>query len=190
MGYSYTPNWAASRQAHDKYDFYIRRSFDGGQNWTTDPASTVPVVHTDIFIDPEGVSGTELTLLGEDASEATKHYEVETTYGDEGQEYEPGRNVSLTKNNKTSVIEPRIVAVPGTIKVDGVWTGIAEDKQNPGVFYVAYGTATNLPDVGKAPEDLFFSFSNDKGTTLFEETWIDGTDWQRVIRNRAKFSFV
>ena len=175
MGYSITPNWAASRQAHDKYDFYIRRSFDGGQTWTTDPDSTETVVHTDIFIDPEGVSGTELTLLGEDASEATKHYEVTTEYAGGGV-YEPGRNVSLTKNNKTSVIEPRIVAVPGTIKVDGVWTGIAEDKQNPGVFYVAYGTATNLPDVGKAPEDLFFSFSNDKGTTLFEETWIVNPD--------------
>ncbi len=176
MGYSYTPNWAASRKAHDKYDFYIRRSFDGGASWTTDPDSTVPVVHTDIFIDPEGVSGTELTLLGEDASEATKHYEVETTYGDEGQEYEPGRNVSLTKNNKTSVIEPRIVAVPGTIKVGGVWTGKDEDEQNPNVFYVAYGTATNLRDVDKTPEDLFFSFSNDKGTTLFEETWIVNPD--------------
>jgi hypothetical protein len=197
MGYSYTPNWAASRQAHDKYDFYIRRSFDGGQNWTTDPASTVPVVHTDIFIDPDGVSGTELPAIdeeGNDITEATKHYEVETTYGNTGQEYEPGRNVSLLKNNKTSVIEPRIVAVPGTIKVDGVPTGIPEDKQNPDVFYVAYGTATNLPDVGKAPEDLFFSFSNDKGTTLFEETWIvnpdresdnagvENTSWYRLAK--------
>jgi len=52
MGYSHTPNWAASRKAHDKYDFYIRRSFDGGETWTTDPTSTVPVVHTNIFIDP------------------------------------------------------------------------------------------------------------------------------------------
>ncbi|MFV9689903.1 MAG: choice-of-anchor O protein [Desulfobacteria bacterium] len=181
MGYSFTPNWAASRNAHDKYDFYIRRSFDGGQNWTTDPASDVPVVHTDIFIDPEGVSGADLTEMGDDESEATKHYEVETTYGETGCEYEPGRNVSLLKNNKTSVIEPRIVAVPGTIKVKNdaglsVWTGIAEDMQNPDVFYVAYGTATNLPDTDKTPEDLFFSFSTDKGTTLFEEEWVVNPD--------------
>jgi hypothetical protein len=176
MGYSYTPNWAASRNAHDKYDFYIRRSFDGGATWTTDPASTVPVVHTDIFIDPDGVSGSELDEEGNDETEATKHYEVETTYGDAGQEYEPGRNVSLLKNNKTSVIEPRIVAVPGTIKVGGAWTGIDEDKQNPDVFYVAYGTATNLPDTDKTPEDLFFSFSTDKGTTLFEEEWVVNPD--------------
>jgi hypothetical protein len=37
MGYSYTPNWAAYRNGNDKYDFFIRRSFDGGQTWTTMP---------------------------------------------------------------------------------------------------------------------------------------------------------
>jgi len=178
MGYTYTPNWAASRKAHDKYDFYIRRSFDGGATWTTDPDSTETVVHTDIFIDPEGVSGAELPSIdeeGNDITEATKHIEVDTPYLGGGV-YEPGRNVSLIKINKTSIIEPRIVAVPGTIKVDGVPTGIPEDMQNLGVFYFAYGTATNLPDVGKAPEDLSFSFSTDKGTTLFEETWIVNPD--------------
>ena len=30
MGYSYTPNWAAARNGNDKYDFFVRRSFDGG----------------------------------------------------------------------------------------------------------------------------------------------------------------
>ncbi len=49
MGYSYTPNWAASRNAHDKYDFYIRRSFNGGSTWTTDPDAEVAVEHTDIL---------------------------------------------------------------------------------------------------------------------------------------------
>jgi len=94
--------------------------------------------------------------MGDDESEATRHYEVETTYvtsetdGTKVAVYEPGRNVSLIKNNKTSVIEPRIVAVPGTIKVDGVWTG--------------------------APEDLFFSFSTDKGTTMLEEEWVVNPD--------------
>ncbi len=169
MGYSYTPNWAASRNAHDKYDFYIRRSFDGGATWTTDAAATQNVDHTDIFIDPEGVSGSELTEEGDDESEATKHYEVVTSY--EPGVYEPARNVSLIQNNKTSVIEPRIVAVPGTIKKNGSWTGIAEDKQNPDVFYLAYGTSTNLRDVEKAPEDLFYCFSTDRGTTLVEDTW-------------------
>ena len=112
---------------------------------------------------------------GNDASEPTKHYTVETEY-EGGGEYEPARNVSLLKNNKASVIEPRIVAVPGTIKVDGTWTGIEEDKQNPNCFYIAYGTSTNLPEVDKAPEDLFLSFSQDWGTTFFEDEWVVNPD--------------
>jgi hypothetical protein len=175
MGYSYTPNWAASRKAHDKYDFYIRRSFDGGATWTTDPEADVDVVHTDYFFNPDGISGAELDEEGNDTSEPTKHYTVETAY-EGGGVYEPARNVSLIKNNKVSVIEPRVVAVPGTIKVAGVFTGIDEDKQNPDVFYIAYGTSTNLPDIEKAPEDLFLSFSRDRGNTLALETWVVNPD--------------
>jgi len=180
MGYAHTPNWAASRKAHDKYDFYLRRSFDGAQTWTTDPNSDVPVVHKDIFIDPNGVSGAELTAEGDDESDATKHYVQESTYVSSGGVgvYEPGKNVSLIRNNKATVIEPRIVAVPGTIKnpATKLWTGIPEDKQNQDVFYLAYGTSTNLPDVEKAPEDLFFSFSMDKGTTMMQEEWVVNPD--------------
>ncbi len=196
MGYSYCPNWAASRNAHDKYDLYIRRSFDGGQNWTTDRANAESVVHTDLFINPEGVSGAELDEEGNDASEATKHYYEETTYGSGA--YEPARNITLIKNNKTSVIEPRIVAAPGTIKKNGVWTGIPEDKQNKNVFYVAYGTSTNLPDVEKLPEDLFLTFSKDRGTTFVMDEWVvnpdsDGNnpgetvkDWFRLAKDEAE----
>jgi len=177
MGYSFTPNWAASRNAHDKYDFYIRRSFNGGETWTTDPTSEVDVDHTDIFIDPEGVLEGTLNEEGDDESEAPKHFEVLSTHAGGGV-YEPAKNVSLIQNNKVSVIEPRIVAVPGTIKdpATKLWTGIAEDKQNRNVFYLAYGTSTNLRDVEKAPEDLFFSFSTDMGTTMLEDEWVVNPD--------------
>jgi len=175
IGYTYCPNWAASRNAHDKYDFYIRRSFNGGGSWTTDPNFAGDVVHTDYFFDPEGVSSAELDEEGNDVSEATKHVAVDTPYPGGGV-YEPARNVSLTKNNKTTVIEPRLVAAPGTIKKSGVWTGIAEDKQDRNVFYMAYGTSTNLPDVDKAPEDLFLSYSLNRGNTLAEDTWVVNPD--------------
>jgi hypothetical protein len=76
------------------------------------------------------------------------------------------------------VIEPRIVPAPGTIKVDGVWTGKAEDKQNPNVFYVSYGTSTNPkkdPETGEQdapyPLDLYYSFSTDRGENYVEVAW-------------------
>ena len=78
------------------------------------------------------------------------------------------------------MIEPRIVGTPGTIKVNGVWTGIEEDKQNKNVFYVSYGTATNPPRVHgdsdevkeqAAPLDLYYSFSLDRGENFVENEW-------------------
>jgi len=38
VAYSLSPNWAAGRNGNDRYNFYVRRSFDGGQTWTTTPA--------------------------------------------------------------------------------------------------------------------------------------------------------
>ena len=108
------------------------------------------------------------------------------------------RNLSQLPNNKASVIEPRIVAVPGTIKSGGVWTGIAEDKQNPNVFYVSYGTSTNPkkdPVTGEqdmpAPADLFYSFSQDKGETTVLVEWDVNPDsdgnWAGEIVERWDF---
>jgi hypothetical protein len=101
--------------------------------------------------------------------------------------FEEARNLSQLPNSKESVIEPRIVAVPGTIKdpETGVWTGIVEDKQNPSVFYVSYGTSTNPPvlhgDTDEvqefaAPLDLYYSVSQDKGESFNEVTWLVNGD--------------
>jgi hypothetical protein len=159
MGFSYTPNWAASRNGNDKYDFFVRRSFDGGQTWTTDPAGS-GVEHCNTWTDP-----------------VTKEKNEVCTFYPAGA-FEQMRNVSQLPNAKTSVIEPRIVAPPGTIKKDGVWTGIAEDKQNKNVFYVSYGTSTNPkkdPVTGEQeaphPLDLFYSFSMDRGENYVLVEW-------------------
>lgn len=166
MGYSYTPNWAAARNGNDKYDFYIRRSFDGGLTWTTAPGGS-GVTHCDTFTDP-------LTKEKE---------EVCNTYA--AGAFEQARNLSQLPNAKTSVIEPRIVATPGTIKnpVTKLWTGVPEDKQNQNVFYVAYGTSTNPtkdPLTGEqedaVPMDLSYSFSQDKGETYIEDEWVVNPD--------------
>jgi hypothetical protein len=171
MGFSYTPNWAAARNGNDKYDFYVRRSFDGGVTWTTDPTG-------------EGVEHCITWNHSEWEDVDTKKEEVCTFYEAGG--FEVMRNLSQLPNNKATVIEPRIVAVPGTIKdpATGQWTGIAEDKQNPNVFYVSYGTSTNPDQTPKdgeelefpAPLDLYYSFSQDKGESYVEVTWTVNPD--------------
>ena len=163
LGFSYTPNWAAARNGHDNYDFFIRRSFDGGMTWTTDPAGS-GVEHCYTWTYPSGTQSAGLKV-------------EECNFFSAGS-FESMRNLSQLKNNRESVIEPRIVAVPGTIKVGGVWTGIAEDKQNQNVFYVAWGTSDNpIKDPitqeqdESTPADLFYSFSIDKGETYHVDLW-------------------
>ncbi|MEW6286163.1 MAG: choice-of-anchor O protein [Chloroflexota bacterium] len=160
IGYTYTPNWAAYRNGNDKYDFYVRRSYDGGQTWTTDPNGS-GVTHCNTFTDP-------LTKI---------KTEVCNYYGP-GQ-FEQARNVSRLPNNKMSVIEPRIVGTPGTIKnPDGSPTGKPEDINNPNVFYLSYGTANNVPtdledEDGEyaTPMDLFYSFTTNLGESYVETAW-------------------
>ena len=151
IGYTYTPNWAASRNYNDKYNFYIRRSFTGGKTWTTDPKSKKDVEHTEIFLDPDA------------ADNEDRHFEVKSVY--EPGAYEPARNVSLLKNNFESIIEPRIVAPYGTIAD----SQRDEDLANGNVVYFAYGTEVN--DETQQPLDLFWSFTADKGQTLLWDTW-------------------
>ena len=151
IGYTYTPNWAASRNYNDKYNFYLRRSFSGGKTWTTDPKSGKDVEHTEIFLDPDA----------EDSED--RHFEVKAVYPPGA--YEPARNVSLLKNNFESIIEPRIVAPYGTI----AGSGRDEDLQNADVVYFAYGTEVN--DETQQPLDLFWSFTADRGQTLLWSTW-------------------
>jgi hypothetical protein len=164
IGYTYTPNWAAYRNGNDKYDFYVRRSYDGGQTWTTDPNGQ-GVTNCDTFTDPVTKEKTEVCK-----------------YFGPGQ-FEQARNLSQLPNNKSTVIEPRIVAPPGTIKnPDGSSTGKPEDINNPYVYYVSYGTATNPPKpVGNyddeedleitAPMDLYYSFTTDLGESYVEVAW-------------------
>jgi len=172
LGFSYCANWAASRNGNDKYDFFIRRSFNGGKTWTTKPAGQggAGVEHCITWTTPSGVdqqAGTKEEVCGFYPAGA----------------HETMRNLTQLPNSKESVIEPRIVAVPGTIKVAGVYTGIPEDKQNQNVFYVAWGTSTNPkkdPITGEqeepAPADLYWSYSDDKGESYFVDEWIVNPD--------------
>lgn len=202
LGYSLTPNWAASRNGHDKFDLFMRRSFDGGKTWTTAPAETPyngeGVSHC-VLIKQGAGSGDEDGVLAEEvcgtpeepilsitadlADGSSYAYDLQLWF--EPGESEAPRNVSLLRNNKESVVEPRVVGVPGTIgKVDAsgtqlrkddgniIWTGIPEDKQNPAVFMTSYGLEMNWTDQDAdedgnlpppLPTDMYYARSTDYG---------------------------
>jgi len=156
IAYSWTPNWG--RRANDKYDLYVRRSFNGGQSWTTDPHDFEPIEHNVVFRVP---------VLDYDLQTVTWDEEVVTTaYGPGASE--PPRNVSNLRNNRTSVLEPRLVKTPGTILSSG-YVLYPEDVQSSSVYQVAWGVEFNqnqLPDGVSYPQmplDIYYGRTLDKG---------------------------
>lgn len=159
LGYSFTPNWG--RLGGDHLDFFVRRSFDGGRTWTTDPDGPEETVHTVI----------EKTDRGE-------YVEKQYRYG-RGQ-FEPGRNVSLLKGNKYTVTDPRLVPPmgPGTVNP----TYPEDDTYDPDVYYMAFGTAEVIHGIADpratdtVKADIFYSRTTDGGTTWLMEPWVINPD--------------
>lgn len=154
IAYTLTPNWG--RRGNDKYDLYIRRSFDGGQTWRTDPNGLEPIEHNVVFRVP---------VIDEVAQTVTWDEEVVTTTYAPGA-LEPPRNVSNLRNNRISVMEPRLVKTPGDIT--SIY-GFPEDVNDPDVYQIAYGTEFNqnqLPDdvvYPQIPLDIYYGRTLDKG---------------------------
>ena len=109
MMYATAPNWKANTVGNEAYNLYIRRSFDGGQTWTTLPASFT-------HIDGETYSGDGTTTCewygwGGQVEEATC-----TTYG--AGDFEQARNVSQLTGTRITVLDPRYSPTGGMLKLD------------------------------------------------------------------------
>jgi hypothetical protein len=154
IAYTLTPNWG--RRGNDKYDLYIRRSFDGGQSWKTDPKASASIEHNVVFRVP---------VIDYDTQTVTWDEEVVTTVYAKNVD-EPPRNISNLRNNRISVLEPRLIKTPGTITSS---YGFPEDVNNPAVYQIAYGTEFNqnqLPEgvvYPQIPLDIYYGRTLDKG---------------------------
>lgn len=161
LAYSFTPNWG--RLGGDHYDFFVRRSFNGGRDWKTDPNAREDTVHTVIERDPH-VQGL--------------YHEKQMRYGPD--QFEPARNVSLLKGNKYTVTDPRLVPPmgPGTMNP----TFPQDDTYDQNVYYVAFGTAEILHGLGDptatdtVKADIFYTRTTDGGTSFLVEPWVVNPD--------------
>lgn len=169
IAYDWTPNWAAARNGNDIFNLYVRRSFDGGKTFTTNPTGA-GVEHINTY----------KIELGDGTGSEGRDYEpkvVETSFYEPG-EFEPARNLSQLTNNKESVIEPRLVGPPPTITNSSGETYL-EDINNKNVYWVTYGTSTNpgkKSTEDKEPMDLYYSYTDDFGDTYYTVEKIPNPD--------------
>ncbi len=158
MMYAWSPNWKANSVGNDHYNFYVRRSFDGGATWTTTPAALggVGTAYTENFcvLDPTEFTGTVFT------------------YGPG--EFEQARNTSQLVGNKTTILDPRygptgtLKELP-TIRTDWLIDHFGAPTQalpytddverDRSKYFLIYETGDNTTvTVGEAvPLDLFYS---------------------------------
>jgi hypothetical protein len=175
IAFDWTPNWAAHRNGNDIYNLYVRRSFDGGKTFTTNPKGTNEVyidgVYQGIGVLHEDMYRTALGTGNERIEDDEIPKIVVESYWPKGG-YEPAQNLSKLQNNKETVIEPRLVGGPSSTKVNGeVMYG--EDQRNTNLFWVTYGTSSNPGDDSmepKEPLDLYYSYTTDFGDSFYHET--------------------
>ena len=198
MMYATAANWKANTTGNEAYQLYIRRSFDGGQTWTTLPAdySHWSALNPDIPVTADGTTTYEwYGGYGED------DYSVEYTYG--AGEFEQARNVSQLAGTRVTVLDPRYSPAGGMLKRDytslvcpvslegaSVWENCGlteatypEDVRDPSAFFATFETGDNTvvtEDTATVPLDMYYSRASNFGddwdeqdicTTDPEDSW-------------------
>ncbi|RBP32308.1 hypothetical protein DET50_10477 [Marinobacter pelagius] len=151
--YAWSPNWKRNAVGSDRYDLYIRRSFDGGRTWTTTPADW-------------GGAGTRTCEFMRDGEDAAGDSQVCTDYMAGAPEQ--ARNVSQlqsadgTSTYRFTILDPRYAPDPPTMpSIESELEGATDpdsDVFNPSRFFVVYETGDNTTvEEGEAEAlDLFY----------------------------------
>ncbi|MCL4263453.1 MAG: hypothetical protein KJ069_09565 [Anaerolineae bacterium] len=167
--YAWSPNWKANSVGNDHYNLYIRRSFDGGQTWTTTPADL-------------GGVGTETC---ENYGQGNDVTQVCTTYGPG--EFEQARNVSQLVGNRITILDPRYTPTGGPRKVEILTNGsylYPDDERDPSRYFIVYETGDNttVAEGEAVPLDLFYSRATNWGDDYFGLEWYNSntgeTEWR------------
>jgi len=157
--YAWSPNWRLNTKGNDRYELYIRRSFDGGETWTTLPSN---YKHWDN--DKYSGAGT-VTCETYRATETGTGDIVEPRVCNEyaAGAAEQARNVTQLKSMATTTLDPRYAPTAATITADPFGVGIrdpeGEDLRDPSRYFIVYETGDNTTTAEGEPEplDLFYS---------------------------------
>jgi hypothetical protein len=164
--YAWSPNWRLNTVGHDRYELYIRRSFDGGDSWTTLPSNYKHWDGSTWNGDGTVVCETYRTADQQQQGDSTEPH-VCYEYGAGANEQ--ARNVTQHQSMRTTTLDPRYAATPPSLNAElfqlsyGVpgYTsgGDSEDLRDPSRYFVVFETGDNTTtEFGEAePLDLYYS---------------------------------
>jgi hypothetical protein len=192
MLYAWSPNWRLNVKGSDRYELYIRRSFDGADSWTNTPSN---YTHWDnVKYTGEGTVVCESyrsdeTQAGGDLVEPQVCYTYDATKGGAA---EQARNVTQHKSMRITTLDPRyaMTGAPQGVSVTSdlfgygllEWEtafGDIEDVRDPSRFFVVYETGDNTTTSEGEPEplDLFYSRAVNFGDDYV--VWDEGAESTR-----------
>ncbi|MGD8803181.1 MAG: choice-of-anchor O protein [Gammaproteobacteria bacterium] len=175
--YAWSPNWRLNAKGSDRYELYIRRSFDGGETWTTLPGGYRHWTRESFA--GTGTVSCETFRSAETGSGGIVEPHVCNAYA--AGAAEQARNVTQLKSMNTTTLDPRYTPTAATITWDGV-TGVqsdwlnGEDERDPSRYMIVYETGDNTTTAEgePEPEDLFYSRAVMFGDDY--QVWAEETD--------------
>jgi len=195
--YAWSPNWRLNAKGNDRYELYVRRSFDGGETWRTTPSSFTAA-------NLETYSGEGTVTCETYRSSVTQAQgdalEPHVCFAYEAGANEQARNVTQHSRMRITTLDPRYAPTPGSITdgcidalglpdtvVSDAWvcddgSDVQDtDLRNPSRYFMVYETGDNstVADGEAEPEDLFYSraerFGDEYAVWTETDTGYDGT---------------
>jgi hypothetical protein len=180
MLYAWSPNWRLNTVGHDRYELYIRRSFDGAGTWTTLPASFA--ASDGATYSGDGTVSCETYRSTETGDQDPNEPRVCYDYG--AGAAEQARNVTQHKSMRTTTLDPRYAYTAASITTEQteVPQGFLpsqygeEDVRDPSRYFIVYETGDNTTTAAGEPEplDLFYSRGVNFGDDY--QVWAEETD--------------
>jgi hypothetical protein len=179
--YAWSPNWRLNAVGNDRYELYVRRSFDGAETWGTLPSN---YKHWDnVQYSGEGTVTCETWRSLETGAGNVDEPIVCNEYG--AGAAEQARNVTQLKSMRFTTLDPRYASTSGSITADPFGFGIpnyaagesdGEDLRDPSRYFIVYETGDNTTTpFGEAePLDLFYSRAVNFGD--YYQVWAEEDD--------------
>jgi hypothetical protein len=188
--YAWSPNWRLNAKGNDRYDLYVRRSFDGGATWQTTPGSG----NASDGITPYAGDGTVTCETYRSTVTGTGDVvEPHVCYDYPAGGNEQARNITQHKAMRITTLDPRYAPTAASIAagcVDAndptIDTGVMTcddvsavqdaDLRNPSRYFMVYETGDNRTvEAGEAePLDLFYGRAINFGDDYV--VWTEETD--------------